>query len=381
MTRASLFSSLKGLAEMAAQDCPLEPEVSSQVRFVLAGGDAGTNLPRLIEASGAVVGGNADASKCTVRGLAAGASLKVGDAATFVLTTVGFDGEPCTESGGDDRVEAFLTVGHGDNRVVVDADVADNGDGTFTFTVTPPEHAAEGGGGGGGAAGAVAGAAAGQAAREAAVAVNVNGLGVVGSPFAVTVTTIPWDDSILLGESADPNGAKLLQFVAETIPTFPAATTALKLLFRASRDGWDADAGFHARCDGKGPTVTVVAIAGGSGKNQRKHHVFGGIVDLPWASQGDYKGSQHANLFGLGCHENEAPVLFGIKDRDTNAVYHGAGYGPIFGGGHDLKITSNAHQSTSSYQNCRVGGVPNYYFAGVRNFAVVDYEVFLIAAL
>lgn len=365
---------------MAAQDCPLEPEVSSQVRFVLAGGDAGTNLPRLIEASGAVVGGNADASKCTVRGLAAGARLKVGNAATFALTTVGFDGEPCTESGGDDRIEAFLTVGHGDNRVVVDADVADNGDGTFTFTVTPPEHAAEGGGGGG-AVGAAAGAAAGQAAREAAVAVNVNGLGVVGSPFAVTVTTIPWDDSILLGESADPKGAKLLQFVAETIPTFPAATTALKLLFRASRDGWDATAGFHPRCDGKGPTVTVVAIAGGSGKNQRKHHVFGGIVDLPWTLQDEYKGSQHANLFGLGCHENEAPVLLGIGNRDGQAVYHYPSYGPTFGGGHDLHIATNAHQNTPSYQNCQAGGVPNYYFAGVKNFAVVDYEVFLIAAL
>ena len=34
-----------------------------------------------------------------------------------------------------------------------------------------------------------------------------------------------------------------------------------------------------------------------------------------------------------------------------NAIYTNNGYGPTFGGGHDLKIVNNAHISTSSYSN------------------------------
>ena len=45
-----------------------------------------------------------------------------------------------------------------------------------------------------------------------------------------------------------------------------------KLLYRASRDGWAAS-NFHACCDNKGPTVTVVK----SGNN-----IFGGYTDQSW---------------------------------------------------------------------------------------------------
>ena len=47
------------------------------------------------------------------------------------------------------------------------------------------------------------------------------------------------------------------------------------LLFRASRDGWAASQ-FHARCDNKGPTVTIVK----SGT-----YIFGGYADKPWNSK------------------------------------------------------------------------------------------------
>ena len=47
------------------------------------------------------------------------------------------------------------------------------------------------------------------------------------------------------------------------------------LLFRASRDGFTAQA-FHAKCDNKGPTVTIVK----SGNN-----IFGGFTENPWNSK------------------------------------------------------------------------------------------------
>ena len=47
-----------------------------------------------------------------------------------------------------------------------------------------------------------------------------------------------------------------------------------RLLYRASRDGFRA-ATFHARCDNKGPTVTIVK----SGSN-----IFGGFTEMSWQS-------------------------------------------------------------------------------------------------
>ena len=48
-----------------------------------------------------------------------------------------------------------------------------------------------------------------------------------------------------------------------------------KLLFRASQDGFTAQA-FHGRCDNKGPTVTIVK----SGNN-----IFGGFAENSWHSK------------------------------------------------------------------------------------------------
>ena len=47
------------------------------------------------------------------------------------------------------------------------------------------------------------------------------------------------------------------------------------LLFRASRDGFTTQA-FHAKCDNKGPTVTIVK----SGNN-----IFGGFTENSWGSK------------------------------------------------------------------------------------------------
>ena len=46
----------------------------------------------------------------------------------------------------------------------------------------------------------------------------------------------------------------------------------VKLLYRASRDGWAAS-NFHSCCDSKGPTVTVVKTG---------NYIFGGYTDQSW---------------------------------------------------------------------------------------------------
>jgi len=55
----------------------------------------------------------------------------------------------------------------------------------------------------------------------------------------------------------------------------------LKLLFRASRDGRLTEE-FHSRCDGKGPTLTIM-------KAQGTPNLFGGFTTLSWASEGGWR--------------------------------------------------------------------------------------------
>ena len=50
------------------------------------------------------------------------------------------------------------------------------------------------------------------------------------------------------------------------------------LIYRASRDGWDSS-NFHALCDNKGPTVTVVKSG---------DYIFGGYTEQSWEKGGKY---------------------------------------------------------------------------------------------
>ena len=70
-------------------------------------------------------------------------------------------------------------------------------------------------------------------------------------------------ESLILSEEQQQ---KLVTWLGDS----PQSTCSL--LYRASRDGWAAS-NFHARCDNKGPTVTVVL----SGTN-----IFGGFTEQSW---------------------------------------------------------------------------------------------------
>ena len=56
---------------------------------------------------------------------------------------------------------------------------------------------------------------------------------------------------------------------------YPLGKRVFQLLFRASRDGFSADA-FHSRCDNKGATVTIVLS---------ENNIFGGFTEQPWKSK------------------------------------------------------------------------------------------------
>jgi len=153
-------------------------------------------------------------------------------------------------------------------------------------------------------------------------------------------------------------------------------TSEPKLLYRASRDGWDAS-DFHRMCDGKGATVTVVKSSGG--------YIFGGYTDVAWSGGGGWKSSSKSFLFSLKDHAGVGPVQMPIKSDSTGyAVQHNSRIVPIFGNGHDLFVASNANANTSSSSSVgsayqRPSNTTNPYFlTGSQHFTVSEHEVFLV---
>lgn len=140
-------------------------------------------------------------------------------------------------------------------------------------------------------------------------------------------------------------------------------------LFIASMDGDDASV-FHSLCDDQGPTLVVVETRSGL--------IFGGYADVSWSSDGGTITSSTAFLFQI----RPAMLSFGI-DRQTHGYYHNRDYGPTFGGGHDLYISSGAMNNTDSYVHKYSYATSSYRQLnnGVRNFQVRDYIVFKAASL
>ena len=154
-----------------------------------------------------------------------------------------------------------------------------------------------------------------------------------------------------------------------------------RLLFRASRDGWRG-ADFHRCCDGRGRTLVLVRSACGQ--------LFGGYASVPWASPQNWSYSRAPGSF-LFCltaaAAGVAPAKMRLKDQQNDrAVYHGASFGPIFGGGHDLLLRDNCNGNTNSrhtigHTYALPPGAADYNFltgGGNSNFTVHEYEVWQV---
>lgn len=104
-------------------------------------------------------------------------------------------------------------------------------------------------------------------------------------------------DSVLITAREQKN------FVKGSVPNFNQQTTKFKLLYRASRDGWNVY-DYHLRCDNKGPTVTLVKSKAGK--------VCGGYTSLNWTSIA-YSSEQ----------KDLTAYLFSV---DHQMLYHNNGY-------------------------------------------------------
>ncbi len=165
----------------------------------------------------------------------------------------------------------------------------------------------------------------------------------------------------------DSEHQTLRRFVGEGKAKAPE----LKILDRGTRDGFAA-ADFHRLCDAKGPTVTVVQTPQGC--------VFGGYASVSWTRAGEWLSAPGSFLFTLRNSRNLPPQTFALKEP-LNAIYCYMNSGPAFGGGHDLRVMSEANASSSSYSKlgrsyALPAGCTSDILAGAEYFTVSEWEVF-----
>ena len=315
-----------GLAELVAEPFSRKPETSGSIRFLPDArgiGAIGSEAEQLstystIILSGTVSGSLTDASKCTVVGKPFANGGRSGKEVTFEVLTFAHDGRPRTTN--DEPVQMHLTFGRS-VRPTTEADPDGCryktewlGDGRYRCSFVAPDDFEV-------------------PECEGSLSITISGVGIAGSPFKMQFANLPaWNESEILGMSTDPRGSTLLQFIETSLPDFPPENTKLELLYRATKDGWDPASGFHAKCDGNlGPTVTVIRVPAPGNARRIPHHIFGGIMPLPWSEH--ESRSTRSCLFGLGCHGDKAPRRIPLKKDKSQTGKHRTfrDCGPVFG--------------------------------------------------
>ncbi|KAM7434950.1 hypothetical protein ABFA07_015051 [Porites harrisoni] len=151
------------------------------------------------------------------------------------------------------------------------------------------------------------------------------------------------EDSVIVGNSR--NYLRTLRTWLS--PVARSVNSAWKLCWRASVDGWAART-FHSRCDGKGPTITIIRV----GK-----YIFGGYTRVSWDSSSGHQYDSKAFLFSLVNKPGWAPVKLPQTGRFSsfrNSRLSSISNGPAFGGTRDycdLYISSDAWSNSKSYSD------------------------------
>lgn len=145
------------------------------------------------------------------------------------------------------------------------------------------------------------------------------------------------------------------------------------LIYRATDDGFSASS-FHKKCDGKKDVLVIV---------EANKYIFGGYTEKGFQSNDGYQNDRKAFLYSLVNKENNP---FKAKSKtDKSHIYSNSNYGPTWGTGHDIKISSNSNKNLDSYTYFGSGySHPDYngpntrskeIFAGAYNFKTTEVEV------
>merc|ERR1711937_341897 len=135
-----------------------------------------------------------------------------------------------------------------------------------------------------------------------------------------------------------------------------------ELLFKATRDGWNAYHDFHSRCDDQGPTLTVFKSPEG--------YIYGGYTQASWREVGgNYVEDWKAWLYWIKCKQGipERKMNVRTDGNQVHAIYPHNSYGPTFGGGHDIYISDDMHNGYVNWGSSYPlpSGYDNSFLTGV----------------
>ena len=151
----------------------------------------------------------------------------------------------------------------------------------------------------------------------------------------------------------------------------------LKMIYQASRDGFNSSV-FHSKCNGVLGTLTVFKTSSNS------TNIFGGYTNADWSGYYSYQYDSNAFLFSLVNSYNYPVKMLVFNPQFIHAIYTSPYYGPTFGGGQDLYISSDGSYGYSnlghSYQ------LPSFlptsfsqsFLAGSYSFKPIEIEVYAV---
>ena len=107
-------------------------------------------------------------------------------------------------------------------------------------------------------------------------------------------------------------------------------------------------------------------------------HTFGGYASAPWSTGGDIN-TAGCFLFLVENPHGDAPTCF--EHNNGRAMHGSSAFGPLFGNGCDLYITSDGSGSYTGFPTSYTDtlGRGNVTFTGAKIFTPEDYEVWAAA--
>lgn len=180
--------------------------------------------------------------------------------------------------------------------------------------------------------------------------------------------------------------AARLPFLNQLLEWFPGKP--FYLLYQGSRHGMTAR-DFHRRCDGKGPTLTLIRAKG---------YTFGGYSGVSWGSP------HHRNTEGhwVNSGTRDRPFIFSVvgpfgtvtlfplmRGQEHRALRYDMYSGPVWSGGLEVDSTLPSKPfSSTRFSECNIGeryedtgGWGWYSLTGTQRWAPTDMEVFSVSPL
>lgn len=165
-------------------------------------------------------------------------------------------------------------------------------------------------------------------------------------------------------------------FFRNVVPKSFTKAPRFELIYKATVDGFSAK-DFHSKCDFQGATLVII-------KNNYGF-IFGGFTSIPWSSPvptNSYKDvfDEHAILFSF----DQKKVFRQSEPKTSWTVRHDSRFGPLFGVGFDLAISSNCNLNEDSrvslHNTFNMAGstAAELIGTGLKKFKVLEYVVYKV---